>query len=419
MHKFVIKQPIKTTDNKLLGNELLFAVEKGENDQSNDYGAADAISSFLIQNSSKIDRSALNFMTFTPNLLFKNVPKMFKAEELVIQIEDAVIVHPLAQKMVQRYKEQGYCVAINDFQFMPRYFGFMEYTDYIKINVRETKNTQVDNMIRMAKGFGKMCIATNIESEDIYNFAKKFNFDYFEGSYVSKAAIVKTNKIQYMQSNFFQLLVAVTRDLPDVDEIQMIIERDASLTYELLRLVNSVHFALRHRTASVKQAIMVLGIEQLKKWVYLLSFDQSGQKTSEDMLKISFMRATFCSELFQYAKEMPINKSEAYLMGMLSALTLMVDATMEELLEEIPVQETIKKALIRHEGRCGILYELVLCYETAQWDRMKECAEELGIPTDAIAQVYMDCQEEVNNIWLELSQSNFEESEEEKALAKL
>ena len=87
--------------------------------QNSDYSAAETISTFLTQNNDRIDRSTLNFMTFTPNLLFKNMPKMFKADELVIQIEDNVIVHPFAQKMVQKYKEAGYKIAINDFQFLP------------------------------------------------------------------------------------------------------------------------------------------------------------------------------------------------------------------------------------------------------------------------------------------------------------
>lgn len=418
MHKFVVKQAIKTADNELLGHELLFDIEKDKGGQSSDYNAADAISSFLTQNSSKIDRSALNFMTFTPNLLFKDMPKMFKADELVIQIEDSVIVYPLAQKMVQEYREQGYHIAINDFQFQPRYLSFMEYTDYIKINVKNTEKPTVETMICMAKGFHKLCIATNIDTEEDYTFAKTFNFDYYEGSYIAKAAIVKTNKLQYMESNFCQLLVAITSELPDVDEIHWIIKRDASLTYELLRVVNSVHFALRHPTSSIRQAIMVLGLEQLKKWVYLLSFNRKEQSGSEDMLKISFLRATFSSSLMDYCEDMPISKADAYLMGMLSALPLMVDATMEELLEDISTQDTIKEALITHEGRCGTLCKLVLCYESAQWDKIKEYAEELGIPTESMAQIYMDCEEEVNLIWQELTQSHFGESEKE-ALEKL
>ncbi len=422
MHKYVVKQPIKTADNKLVGNELVFNVENEMYNQNSDYSAAETISTFLTQNNDRIDRSTLNFMTFTPNLLFKNMPKMFKADELVIQIEDNVIVHPFAQKMVQKYKEAGYKIAINDFQFLPRYFGFMEYTDYIKINVKVVEPNSVDNTLRMAKGFGKKCVATNIDSKELYEFAKRFNFDMFEGPYIAEASVVKANKVHYLQSNFFQLLIAVTRDIPDVDEIEQIIERDVSLTYELLRIVNSVHFALRHKTASVQQAIVVLGIEQLKKWVYLLSFNSENEGSSEDVLKISLMRAMFCSDLMSYAKDMPITKSEAYLMGMLSAMELMVDATMEEIMEQIPVNEVIKDALINHEGKCGMLCDLVLSYERAEWDKINKYAEELQIPTNSIAQVYFDSVESVNDIWNELQESRFQEEEEgeaEDALSKL
>lgn len=422
MHKYVVKQPIKTADNKLVGNELVFNVENELYNQSNDYSAAETISTFLTQNNDRIDRSTLNFMTFTPNLLFKNMPKMFKADELVIQIEDNVIVHPFAQKMVQKYKEAGYKIAINDFQFLPRYFGFMEYTDYIKINVKTVEPNSVDNTLRMAKGFGKLCVATNIDSKEVYDFARGYRFDMFEGPYIAEASVVKANKVHYLQSNFFQLLIAVTREIPDVEEIEQIIERDVSLTYELLRIVNSVHFALRHKTASVQQAIVVLGIEQLKKWVYLLSFNSENEGSSEDVLKISLMRAMFCSDLMSYAKDMPITKSEAYLMGMLSAMELMVDAPMEEIMEQIPVNEVIKDALVRHEGKCGILCDLVLSYERAEWDKINKYAEELQIPTNAIAQVYFDSVENVNEIWRELQESRFEEeggSEAEDALSKL
>ena len=85
--------------------------------------------------------------------------------------------------------------------FLPRYFGFMEYTDYIKINVKAVEPNSVDNTLRMAKGFGKKCVATNIDSKELYEFAKKFNFDMFEGPYIAEASVVKANKVHYLQSN--------------------------------------------------------------------------------------------------------------------------------------------------------------------------------------------------------------------------
>lgn len=421
MHKFVVRQPIKTDEHKLVGNELVFNVENELYNQNVDYSAAETISAFLSQNTDKIDKEAKTFITFTPNLLFKNIPKMFKADELVIQIEDNVITHPLAQKMVLKYKEAGYQIAINDFQFLPRYFGFLEYTDYIKIDVKSQSDETVDNILRMARGFDKLCIATNIDTEKLYIKALSYGFDYYEGPYVAEAAIIKANKVHYMKSNFFQLVIAVTKEIPDVDELEQIIERDASLTYRLLRIVNSAHFALRYKTSSVKQAIVVLGIEQLKKWVYLLSFDRDAEEDAgaEDMLKISLLRATFCSELLYLAEKMPITKSEAYLMGMFSTMTMMVNASMEEILSHVPLNETIYKALVKKDGKCAVLLDLVKSYEKADWTVTNKCAEILGIPANSIAQVYFDSVENVNAIWRDLQEYQFDEAELEEVAEAL
>ena len=118
----------------------------------------------------------------------------------------------------------------------------------------------------------------------------------------------------YLQSNFFRLMVAVTRDEPDVEEIEQIISVDATLTYGLLKMANSCYFALRHKVATVRQAIMTMGLRELKQWVYLLSASNAEnqmEEGAEEFLRLSFMRASFCSNLMNYAKDMPISKPEA------------------------------------------------------------------------------------------------------------
>ena len=111
------------------------------------------------------------------------------------------------------------------------------------------------------------------------------------------------------------------------------------------------------------------------------------------------MRANFASALVKKLKKFVINTSDAYLLGMFSTLEYMVDATMEEILQEIPIIEEVKTALISKEGKAGKLYELILCYERAEWGRIKELTEELGLQTNEMAQIYMECVEEVNDIW--------------------
>ena len=201
-------------------------------------------------------------------------------------------------------------------------------------------------------------------------------------------------------------MVAVTRDEPNVEEIEQMIAADASLTYGLLKMVNSAYFALRHRATTITQAIMTLGLGQLKQWIYLLSASNAENEVdpgSEEFLKRSFLRANFCSELMNHAKDMPISKAEAYLMGMFSTLNYLIDAPMEEILAEVPVADEIKAALLNREGRCGKLYELVLSYEAADWERITVLAEELGIPDNMMTSIYFICMENVNTLWEQLT----------------
>ena len=403
MNKFIVRQPIKALDGSTFGYEILFNLdnESYNQNENGDYAVAETISSFLMQNSEKMSTESMMFMAFTPNLLFRNTPNLFNKDELVIQIEDNIIVHPLAQKLIERYKEQGYSICINDFQFIPRYFALLDYVDYIKVNINMiTDATSLNNILKLGKGFNKKCILTGIDNAMLYEKAKQVPADYYQGSYIAEAMVTKTGKMEYLQSNFFQLVVAVTQDEPDMDEIESIVVRDASLTYALLRMVNSVHYALRHRTASVKQALMVLGINQLKQWVYLLSFDQANtDKATEEVLRISFLRANFCAELYGQVKGLEITKSEAYLMGMFSTMEALVDAPVEEVVQEIPVSDEVKKAIISQEGMCGDLYKLVLSYEKADWKNIVLYAEKLGIPEKMMAQIYFNCVEKVNEIW--------------------
>ena len=207
-----------------------------------------------------------------------------------------------------------------------------------------------------------------------------------------------------MQSNFFRLMVAVTADEPNVEQIEQIIAMDATLTYSLLRLVNSAYFALRNRASSVQQAIMVMGLGQLRQWIYLMSMEQSGEldRGQEEFLKLSFLRATFCSELLKYAKDVPISRSDAYLMGMFSTLDYLIAAPMEEILSQVPISEEVKVALLSGEGRCGDLYHLVRSYERADWKEITRLAEKLSIPTEQLTNAYFRCVNEVNNIWSQL-----------------
>ena len=406
-NKYIVRQPIKDAKSQVIGYEILYhgedqlygSIDSGV--KGNEFAAADTIYSFLTQNTEKVAGS-LNFMTFTTTLLMKKVPRLFDKNDLVIQIDDGVIIHPLAMHFVQMYSKEGYKIAVNEFQFAPRYLSMIDDIDYIKLNFHTMSDVSLHNIVEIANSMGKQCIATEIDSEALYLKAIGMGVSAMEGSFVAEKLASPAHDSSFLQSNFFRLMVEVTKDEPDILEIERIISVDATLTYALLRVANSVRFATRNRTATVRQAIMKLGIEQLKQWIYLLSVTNSAGEIDpffEEFLKLSFTRANLCSELMNHTRAVPISKGEAYLMGMFSTLQYLIDAPMETILSQVPVAEEIKSALMTKEGPSGMLYDLVLSYENADWSRVNLLSAQLGIPSNLLTTLYFECVDAANQVW--------------------
>ncbi|MDL2293230.1 HDOD domain-containing protein [Ruminococcaceae bacterium OttesenSCG-928-D13] len=398
----IVRQPIIGPDGEAYAYELLYEDRGVTLYNQQDTQAANMIEDFLLEmDNVRLLNNKKAFITFTPNLLEKDIPKMFNPEHLVIQIEDTILVHPVAQKLIEEHKKSGYEIAIKGFEFSSRYFAILDIVDIIKINMSKP-NPSLNSILDIARSFGKRVIGYGINSKEIYDTAKSYGIEYLQGTHVAESMYSPVAQVEHLQSNFFQLIIAITKDEPDLDEIATIISRDVTLTFSLLKLVNSAYFALRNPARSVKQALVVLGVGQLKQWVYLLSFKNSDGKIPTELIKTSFLRGQFCQELAPYIPDLPISKSEAYLMGMFSTLGLLMGVKLEDALEPLPITDDIKDGLLKGEGICGTLFQLVLKYDNADWKGMTPLASELGIEENIVSQKYLESAEYVNQVWNDL-----------------
>lgn len=409
--KYIVRQPVKDLQGGIVGYEIQYY---GENqaystEDQNEFAAADTVYSFLTQNTDKVLKGSLNFMTFTTTLLMKQTPKLFAANDLVIQVGEDVIIHPLAMRFLERYAKEGYKLAVNDFQFSPRYFSIIDKFDYIKINFQTAADVSIRNIVELAHSMGKKCVAIGVDTEELYQKSFVMEVDAMEGLWVAEKLFTTVHSSSFLQSSFFRLLVAINRDDPDVEEIEQIISMDAVLTYSLLKIVNSSYFALRNRATDVHQAIVVMGLGQLRQWIYLLATgneEEGPDASQEEFLKLSFMRANFCSSLMKLAKNLPISQNEAYLLGMFSTLNYLIAAPMEEILADLPIAQEVKDALLYRSGPCGDLYDLVLSYERADWKVIGDLADRLGIPVNLLTNTYFQCLSDVDQIWRSLTETS-------------
>ena len=410
--KYIVRQPVKDLKGGIIGYEITYYGENqayASEEGSSDFAAADTIYSLLLQNTDKVLKGSLNFMTFTTTLLMKQTPKLFDSGDLVIQVGEDVIIHPLAMRFLERYNKEGYKLAVNDFQFSPRYFSIIDKFDYIKINFQTAADVSIRNIVELAHSMGKKCVAIGVDTEDLYQKAFIMEVDAMEGLWVAEKLFTAVHSSSFLQSSFFRLLVAINRDVPDVEEIEQIISMDAVLTYSLLKIVNSSYFALRNRATDVHQAIVVMGLGQLRQWIYLLGTgngEEGIDAGQEEFLKLSFMRGSFCAALIKLTQDMPISQNEAYLMGMFSTLNYLIAAPMEDILADLPIAQEVKDALLFHSGKCGDLYDLVLSYERADWKVIGDLADSLNIPVNLLTNTYFNCLNEVDTLWRSLMETS-------------
>ena len=403
MDAYIARQPIMDKNEKVVAYEILYHQDSSTLYNQRDYRVANAIAQFFIQ----IDHSNFlenkdAFLTFTPNLLMQNIPRIFVENKLVIQIEDNVLVHPVAQMIIQRYKKQGYRLALVDFEFNNRYFNILSSINILKVDFSDPESENINTSVSIAKRFNKQIAAFNVNTPAAKQKAMELGVDFLQGESIANMVSSKVRQTGHLESNFFRLMVSITKDEPDMAEIASIIELDVTLTYSLLKMVNSAYFALADKVKDVQQALAILGLGQLKQWVYLLSFNSDTGGMSDELIKISFQRANFCMEMGSMVKNFPLSRSESYLMGMFSTLGSLLDVKLEEALNQLPVSEAMKAGLISREGLPGDLFGLVICYERGEWNKMNRYAEQLEIPASMIAQKYFEVIEYVNEMWNEL-----------------
>ena len=225
--KYIVRQQIKDANGAVVAYEILYHGENqafggmSDGNVSNEFAAADTIYNFLTQNTPKVLKGSLTFMTFTTMLLMKKTPRLFDKSELVIQIDDSVIIHPLSMHFVQQYANEGYKIAVNEFQFSPRYLALMDSIDYIKVNIKNTNEVNIKNIIEIAHSMDKKCIITHIETAETYEKAVSMGADAFEGTYVAEVMTQKAHSSSYLQSNFFRLMVSVTKGIEPETGLRM------------------------------------------------------------------------------------------------------------------------------------------------------------------------------------------------------
>ncbi|MFT7505925.1 MAG: EAL and modified HD-GYP domain-containing signal transduction protein, partial [Gammaproteobacteria bacterium] len=360
---FAARQPILDVNKNVYGYELLFRT--GADNVFPDIDQEKATSKMIegLQfdlGLDKISSGKFAFINFTEESIIKSYPRLLPKDKVVIEILETVNPTDEIYTELKELYDEGYVIALDDFIHNEQWERFYEICKIIKVdclNILEDELTEIASLQKRHPHI--LLLAEKVESYQEFTRYLDLGFDLFQGYFFSKPELMTNASMSSSQALLSSLLTEITKDQPNIKLITSKLEMDAGLSFKVLRYTQSPLFKRAGKIESIRHAVIMLGEAELERIIMLLFAASLGHDKPNELIKLSMHRAKFCESLAVISRTKD-NISSAFLVGMLSLVDAMLDASIEDLIGNMPLSDSIKKALLT---KTGWLAEAVLICE--------------------------------------------------------
>ena len=392
MKVYVARQPIFKRNRKIYGYELLFrgGITNAFPDIDGDTATSKLLSNtFFTMGMERVSAGKKAFINFTHDLLVRKYPLMFPRGNVTVEVLENVVPDLEVVEACSEIAEKGYEIALDDFIYEEALEPLIKLSRVIKIDFLITPMDEIAEYVEKLSPYPVKFLAEKVETHEVFQQAFDMGFSYFQGYFFSKPQILQSRDVAPSKINLLQLMVETNKEDMEFEDLEKIIIRDVSISYKLLRYINSAYFRRLREISSIKQAIVLLGQEGIRSFISLIIMAKLASKKPVELLRSSIIRARMC-EMLGKGSRSPVDTSELFTLGLFSLIDAILDQEMEKLMEKLPLSEPIKKALINHEGPLTPFLDLVKSYETGEWESFSEAVSKVGIAEEKVPEYYLD-----------------------------
>lgn len=396
------RQPIFDPQMKVIGYELLCRsshINKATFTNGDIASSQVLLNAFTELSIEKVVGKHLAFVNFTRNLLLS--PPPFDRRQLVIEVLEGQRVDAEMLHSLKVLREQQYTIALDDFVLSPETQHLIPYADIIKLDVLQLSPQQLQEHINHIRPFGIQLLAEKVETYDMLEFCKKSGFDLFQGYFLAHPQIMTGRKMSDNKQSILQLMSALHNPNVQVETIEKMIARDTVLSFKLLLLVNSAAFGAMRKVDSLKQTILLLGINKIRNWVNILAMSNLSGKPHE-LSVAALTRARMCEMIANQLNDKA--KPDSYFtVGLLSTIDAFMDAPLQSLLNDISLSQHINEAILDQRGGEGKVLEITKHYEKGEWEQIDwDFLQQHNINPEKLTKIYLETLSWVENTMKEL-----------------
>src|ERR1035437_2061075 len=212
-------------------------------------------------------------------------------------------------------------------------------------------------------------------------------FVYFQGYFFCRPELAIGREVPASRLPYIRLLEIVSRTEIDMRELEKMLKQEASISYRLLRYLNSPLFGFALEIKSIRHAMAVLGEREMRRWIRLVVTVGAAEQKCSELVLMGLARARFCELLSDRLQ----SSSDLFLLGLLSIMDAILEVSMDVLLEQLPVERETKAALLGQNSSLRPLYQLMLAHESGEWSQSSELAKQLQLPDEEVASTSGSC----------------------------
>jgi EAL and modified HD-GYP domain-containing signal transduction protein len=391
---FLARQPILGRDQKLVAFELLFrAAPEHEDAQLTDYAAATAT---VIAHASQLGMEQvvgeqLAFVNVDEVVLMSDFVRFLPPDRVILEILETVLPTDAVLARVRELKELGFKFALDDvIGHSEQVSKLIDLVDVIKIDLQGVQRDELARLAHSLRGAHQKLLAEKVETVEEFRLCLELGFEYFQGYYFARPAILSGKKISPSEMVVLRLLELIGSNA-DHAAIEAAVKRDALLSLNLLRLVNSRAAGPDRHIESVSQALNQLGRSQLQRWLQILLYSMPDGRVelNSPLLQMATTRGRLLELMSQALRPADVANAEtAFTIGMMSLMDALLAIPMGTILERVDVSQDVKAALLDHAGDFGAMLSVAEELEGKQCGRsLARALDKLGLSVKQIREI--------------------------------
>ncbi|MCW8109255.1 HDOD domain-containing protein [Alteromonas ponticola] len=388
MFAFIARQPILDREKDVFAYELLFRDGKGGTFPDLDPEKVRYISQrFHALGLDDICGEKTSFINFSSDTLISRFPTSLNPETVVVEITENPSLQAGLMEACQHIKQLGFKLAIDDPMLISGKHEIFPLIDIVKVDVSKSRFELIEKNIPRFLDSNIRLVAEQVDSHDQFNTCRDLGFDLFQGYFFAQPETRIQRQLPASKMNLVDLMGESSQSHFDLNRINQIIERDAALSYILLKFINNPTINKRYKITSLKHALNYMGEIEIKKFIALLSLANLGDDKPLELIHMSLVRAKFF-DLVSQERKLNTNPPIGFLVGLFSMLDSLLDQNMEDILKQLPLTDSINDALLGNDKEFRSYLQLVRAFEGALWLNVVKQAKILDIDQKHLHSLY-------------------------------